>query len=841
MSNSIPFSLHSLASHSIFVPSPSSSYKPADEWELLEQPSVDDVPGQKNSKMVLREKDLIVAMGKEIRMMSLNAAEGSWKIENNLLGSYKTLLSSHLTFPIHQLALNPTGRLLGVAGRHQLVVLVLPKPSYSLVLKSDQIDVHSIPIDSFMFSSASKETIAKITWHPWGSQGNSLWVLTGAGRLREYDILQPHDFVQSFDFLPDCTRSARFTAVDPLSRFATSFAFGLNKVGFSPLMVYCLFANGDIYALGPIMPLQTEMPVKYLQTLKAYTDLRLIRIQREVRDVFEAGGSGLAKIRFQAEWVNSLISQIRQETFAQMTESDEQLPSKGQSALMLQRDHLSRERCVKVYPPHLTISGGPAPGTHHALLRQGPIIFSPGPQDVGNGDADLDQDQMATDLLLIEIAEKDEWDVEGGAVQPTIVAIAWSGGRVDIGLELVRPEARWISSRDSAPSQPVVHILESILLPFPNQDPFIISSNAPILAPDPLYTDVFYVSHTFGVDVISLKTIIDTLNSEDGNDEISLSEAVRLVESVSIPSTPIVGLISFCNITLGYGLVALASTSQVAYVERELRFEGVSALLPISGHLSKSTKIQLENSQSLLDRAFNIDEIISTVRENAVYDPVSALRKCVSNTVLPTNAATSDQLSALRDISTEVHSRAEVICSASQSLESRLDLQIQELERHVALLQNCRQDILALQESNILSRVEKLLQKQNDIQQKLDKIVGDIASRHQAEVGAAEKRWFEELNDLESRIKGTGFAVATGQENSESLIDKAQILHQQLVELLPLLSEIKKEKTSPLPRHAVAKIKPLQAALNARSEEIKRLNKKMEELTVKVEAISPAK
>lgn len=39
--------------------------------------------------MVLRDKDLIVAMGSEVRMMSLNASDGSWKVEDGLVGSYR--------------------------------------------------------------------------------------------------------------------------------------------------------------------------------------------------------------------------------------------------------------------------------------------------------------------------------------------------------------------------------------------------------------------------------------------------------------------------------------------------------------------------------------------------------------------------------------------------------------------------------------------------------------------------------------------------------------------------------------------------------------------------------
>lgn len=39
--------------------------------------------------MVMRDKDLIVAMDNEVRMTSLHASDGSWKVEDGLVGSYR--------------------------------------------------------------------------------------------------------------------------------------------------------------------------------------------------------------------------------------------------------------------------------------------------------------------------------------------------------------------------------------------------------------------------------------------------------------------------------------------------------------------------------------------------------------------------------------------------------------------------------------------------------------------------------------------------------------------------------------------------------------------------------
>lgn len=89
MSHTIPLSLATLKSHSIFIPPISTSSPPEDEWELLDRPSADEPMSQKHNRMVLRDKDLIVAMGSEVRMTSLNASDGSWKVEDGLVGSYR--------------------------------------------------------------------------------------------------------------------------------------------------------------------------------------------------------------------------------------------------------------------------------------------------------------------------------------------------------------------------------------------------------------------------------------------------------------------------------------------------------------------------------------------------------------------------------------------------------------------------------------------------------------------------------------------------------------------------------------------------------------------------------
>ena len=301
--------------------------------------------------------------------------------------------------------------------------MVLRLPTSSQVgLTSGDLSCTGFLIDEVEYSVASRHAITKVTWHLFGEESNSLWILTSEGTLRcaiktelgaeltparEYDVQQPYDPAQTFHFVTSAP--TRFSAVDPLSRYATSFSFGMGPIGWGPLMVYVLMANGDIYTMGPILPLHTSLPLRYLQSLRACIDAAA-----NARDSLEG------RISLQRDWMDVVLRQIDSST--------------GEE--------------VRVHPPHLTKSGGPAPGTHRPLLRQGPMVVSVAPPED-------DDDAIASDVSILLAGQGDEDDIEaelgGGSapVEPALV-IAWSSGRTDLAYESETPEGRWISSKVSA-------------------------------------------------------------------------------------------------------------------------------------------------------------------------------------------------------------------------------------------------------------------------------------------------------------------------------------------------------------------------------------------------------
>jgi nucleoporin NUP82 len=80
---SLPFSLTSLRTHSIFAPSPIVD----EEWVVVPSPSQSDsLPGRKRSRLALRDRDLLVAVGSELRITALGER---WEISSGMVGSYK--------------------------------------------------------------------------------------------------------------------------------------------------------------------------------------------------------------------------------------------------------------------------------------------------------------------------------------------------------------------------------------------------------------------------------------------------------------------------------------------------------------------------------------------------------------------------------------------------------------------------------------------------------------------------------------------------------------------------------------------------------------------------------
>lgn len=583
-------------------------------------------------------------------------------------------------------------------------------------------------------------------------------------------------------------------------------------------MVYALMANGDIYTMGPVLPLHAEVPASYLNSLQAWVGERSQAL--EAAGKAEPGQEGSAEYaslvgrrQLQETWVAALVKQSAQEDDVVSASSPPRRRGFG-----LRDSPPSPPRTddkpppppgyVRVHPPHLTASGGPAPGIHRPIMRQGPMLFDPAPQEVGNGD-DVDE-QSATDIAIVH-ATGDSDDESGPRVN--VLAIAWSSGRVDLGVDAETSEPRWITSRDPASRDLYLPIVESTLCSFTAEDDAI-ALNAPNFVADPIHPDVLYVAHAFGVDALSVAPWVGQLL--EGKSELPPSDVAPLVEASA--QKPVVGVVTFCNITLGYGLLALASSGQLAAVEMDVRVpdRNIAAPAPLEVVAPDA------NSQSLLSKAF--DPALPPAKD---YNPKAAVRKA-PDSHKPLDAITPVHLRALGEAASQVRSRADAISSASSRVEARLDLQVAEYARQLAVLKGAASSVAALRAAAARNaqRAERVLAAQNALGDRLDGVLTALMAEHRPQIGTVERRWFDELERVRTRVNG-----ARGQPGMAA---RAQVLREQLGVVKPLVKEGKEEKEGEL---GTRQLRPLQAALGSRGDEIARLMRKMDALSVRVDAM----
>ena len=184
--------------------------------------------------------------------------------------------------------------------------------------------------------------------------------------------------------------------------------------------------------MNPILPLRAELPLRYLQGLKAYAKQR----RRKAEDGRD--GLGIDQADTWDIWIGDLIKQYREGTKVE----DSPNRSSNRSSSLAPADRKSKEDVVKVHPPHLTSTGGPATGSHKALLRQGPVIFTPAPQE-----ADEDEETYASDIAILKVSAQDGDDEEDTAREEVrVMSIAWSSSRVDIGLYTEVSEPVWVDN-----------------------------------------------------------------------------------------------------------------------------------------------------------------------------------------------------------------------------------------------------------------------------------------------------------------------------------------------------------------------------------------------------------
>lgn len=729
--------------------------------------------------MVLSDADLIVAAGKEIRITSL----GDTKLSRSVSRTYKTLHTPNVQFEIHQISLNPSGKLLAVAGAFQVAVVVLPRSGFTRLVP-DTVDCKSVQVGQFYHASNAAAPITKIEWHPWGEAGSTLMVMTVDGKLREYDIsVDAEEPQQVLSFVPE-KKSKSYVAEDSSEREVASFVLGKGRADWGPLTIYAVMKSGDVYSICPYMPRNASIPSSYVHSLECFISAKQEFLAQGTSDATK----NLSTIYdYQRKYVNALIKQLPRGTV---------FPASSRSVLM--------------HPP-TTMKAAPA--------RQGPFLLQPSPRTLeGSEGGD------ATDITYLAFGtDEEDGDGEGGETEHLgIVMIVFQDGKVDVCLDVEKVEARWESRQLPSRDLPMLAVYETIDLGLvstlaqisgsPGDPPLdLLQGNHPVFLADPIHDDTVYVYHAFGVHTLDIGPLLQCLAvAVRTEDDTSLDAGVQNSAGTSVHpilttfsferrcSNPVVAITIPNDIYLAYSIFILTSAMRFTSFPLNLRSESPGSQPNL---LSAPDK---DGDQAKIKRKWLMAEGPSgyvSLLETDPYKPPPALSR---SSGLPSNPRlslppssfgpmnpdfklTPDTLRYIGTIVAEITSQIQEIQLAYWAAENRTMLQRQELAKVSA---KCREMQAVVERLKGPARVagearwERIQNEQKVLLRRLDRMLQGLMEKASPELSENETKWFEELKRMSEEISGSG------KYDEGSLVARTRLLEREYARVMPSLKAL---------------------------------------------------
>ncbi|KAJ7283796.1 hypothetical protein C8J57DRAFT_1171692 [Mycena rebaudengoi] len=814
-----------LATHPIFTPPPQNI--PDELGEASK-----DVRGRRQV-MLLKDADLILAAGTQIRIASLGVAKPK---------GYKTLHTPNLQFPIHQIALNPSGKLLAVAGATQVGVIVLPRSGFARLVP-DTLDCKSLQIGQFYHAATSSAPIAKIQWHPWGDAGSTLMVMTEDGRLREYDIsFDTEEPQQVLSFVQE-RKTKSFVAEDTSEREVASFALGQGRADWGPLTMYALMKSGDVYAICPYMPKNASIPSSYVHSLECFISAKQEFLAAQNRGSSSATRNLSTLYDYQHKYITALLKQLPPGTVFPAT-----------------------SRSVPMHPP-TTIKARPA--------RQGPFLLQPAPRTL-----DGSEGGDATDIMYLAFGTDDiveDEDGEGGETEHLgVVVVAFQDGKVDVCLDVEKVEARWDmgGAKDGDGGLPMLAVYESIDLGLVAMLRGVsaglldlVSGNYPGFLADPIHDDTIYVYHAFGVHTLHLGPMLQSLavalKAGDDDAGTALSAALQKSSGTTVMpilttfsverrcSNPVIAVAVPNDVYLTYSIFILTSAMRITTFPLNLRSDSpLSRAKSQSSSLPQDPPTKKSPSPWLVPRD-GPPPYVSLLTADP-YTPPECLTRASSG--LPTNprlslppspAKNSSNTSefsltpdVLRFLGTKVGALSAQLAAvqlAHRAAEARAGLQAAELARLVgkcAEVQGTIGVLRARRGPEAEARFARVREAQKGLHGRLERMLRGLMDKASPELSEYETRWFEELKRMKGEIGGAG------RYDEGSLVARTRMLEREYERLLPslkALTEKEKARSKAVPNLGVSQAFEFGARSNVERARISGVEEELVRLAAKLE------
>ncbi|KAG8820318.1 hypothetical protein FRC17_010202 [Serendipita sp. 399] len=708
-----------------------------------------------------------VAVNNQIRIASVQEAKSP-----RAPRSYKTLHAPQIQFQIEQMVLNADGRLLAVAGTHQVAVVVLPSSSRGG--RSPLIECRSIRIAPFYYGAKGSPRIAKLDWHPLGEGNTSLFVLTADALLREFDVtVDAEEPLQTFSFLQRRKRSSTFNTEDSQSTEAVSFTFGCSNYDpqgargisdWTPLTVYGLLRGGDLYALCPVCPSRIRVDPVFIRSLEAYVrgkealafnDSSLMSTPVPAFNPTSSFSSSTSS----APGMEELdLPSVYDHQRKYITTLSKQLPSDNsqqpETSSTLRRD-ISISSVSTI-----SISSHSNPTTHSLvtlnapttikldLEAQGPFRFQPAPAP----SPEPDWDELASDIIYLKLGSSDGKRSSTRTTAAGTILIAYADGRVDVCLDLVKVEAVWCHP-GASPSSPVTLVLETINLNFlsyfrpappPQQARPSPTALQPLLTSAPLHPRFLASNHPV--------MIRDAVYEPQANEIGIMAEAAPHLQALQKSSDAL-------------------SRSTLAQSSDRAQSSGISTSSPPAY------------------AAYNSAPFVGVVPYRP--PPIPPVPPVVVG-------KTEADPAQLRQFATAVATLAEyhrTLNVTAGILEERVFLLTKERDRQSAVAMTLKsrteklvgRDGVGGQRQVTLAKYNRISSIQPTLLKRIDWVLQRLMDTYNGALTEKERQWFDELKRMRKQVLSSA--------DGSSLVSKTEMLSKQLELLMPTVQEInKKEK-----------------------------------------------
>lgn len=515
-----------------------------------------------------------------------------------------------------------------------------------------------------------------------------------------------------------------------------------------------------------------------------------------------------------------------------------------------------------------------------SLAPQGPFLLAPAPHELSDA-----REAKSTDMLYLRFPERSRSprsDLNKGAIDALeVLLMAFDDGRVDLGVLNVAGKVapRWktaaassrntlrTSSRsagvaslhgnqvkpvksgryglsDSSDEErddgfddtescvlPTLFIYESLNLglvePSPHMSPLLLTA-------DPVYPDIVYVSHGFGVHMVCLSPWVGELAELLGSADVSglqrfmhagkESQARWIVKiqndgSALVPPRGGVTAVQVVDdVYLGYSLLTVLGDGECIGIELSLR-EMVQRIdrtadqhaqgIPLNGsaHGRKPLYISLLGTEPFMPPApFN---------DSATAFPGIRFRTAGSKAANSELTITPESLRLLGTIVQDLRGKVREVVQGGNAIQSRLELQLKELQRQVSKLHDVQQRIERhWQQGQRTDRIKKIKERQSKLLHRVDRVLQRAMDASRIGISQYEEAWLKEMGAME---------VEVGRSKDEGLSGRVEQLRAQLEQLKPEFSRLAQTSIAAAAQSSQLGTKQMERILSALSEEAERL------------------